>query len=60
MSDMLEKELKVWNEGSGGSLGVLDEEGESTEDSGREDHIVATDDNVDDSDATDIFLALTE
>ena len=43
-------------EGTGGSLGVLDEELESTADSSSEDHSVAADDNVDWPDMTDEFV----
>ena len=45
--------LKVSNEGKGGSLGVLDPELESTEDSSNEDHSVATDDSVEWGEVTD-------
>ena len=43
-------------EGTGGSLGVLDEELESTADSSSEDHSVATDDNVDWQEVTEEFM----
>ena len=41
------------NEGTGGSLGVLDAELESTADSSSEDQSVATDDNVECAEVTD-------
>ena len=44
------------NEGTGGSLGVLDAELESTADSSSEDHSVATDDNVEWQEVTEEFV----
>ena len=43
-------------DGTGGSLGVLDEEPESTADSSSEDHSVATDDNVEWQDVIEKFV----
>ena len=49
----LNEPSKVSNDGKGGSLGVLDPELESTEDSSSEDHSVATDDSVEWGEVTD-------
>ena len=45
--------LKVLNEGTGGNLGVLVVEFESTEESSSEDHSVDTDDNVEVEEVSD-------
>ena len=44
------------NEGRGGSLGVLDAELESTADSSSEDHSVATEDNVEWQEVTEVIV----